>query len=287
MKYSGLYFIPAPTNAPEASTTVLNALINNIESKFDDAARQNPWGLVHRLLRSVVSPSAPPSQQTPNLQHVLQLSYLSTSRTYCYIHPSPPTTQVAASVQVKNEPTSQAPTPLPQPAQSSTTAGAEKGTIISIPVAQSDAHMALLVNQLSSLWAFRHAMSLQNGITYNIGQFIINLGELKASRQGTTSMSNASTAGVAVCISTVADSEEDQLDDSGYASLNGDADAEVEVDVSASQTAVRSLWDALKTGIEFGKTEPREYFMAPEVLKGEKQREAVVRMWCELLRMRG
>ncbi|KAF2270101.1 hypothetical protein CC78DRAFT_611766 [Lojkania enalia] len=277
MKYSGLYHIPIAHNTPEASTTVLNALIHSIETKFDLAVRQLPWSLTHRLLRSV----PPPTAQSPlpqSYQHILQLSYLNPSQTYCYIHPfSAIHPSHPANPQIKPDPS---PSTTQQPQ-----ASAAPGTIISIPVSQSEAHIGFLVNQLSPLWAFRHALNVVNGPAYATGQFVIHLGDLRASRPGSASVT--STSGIVVCISTAIeddDDDDDDLRDSGYMSLDGEV--EEEIDLGEAQAQIRALWIMLKEGVEFGKAEPREYMMSKELVKGEREKEAVVRMWCELLRLR-
>ncbi|KAF2187278.1 hypothetical protein K469DRAFT_685808 [Zopfia rhizophila CBS 207.26] len=278
MKFSGLYYIPTHASPSDASTTLLSSLISNIESRYENYTRQPNWTLSHRLLRSVPPPqaSAPPNQLAPlSYQHVLHLSYLSASKTYCYIQPSvPPQTP-----RIKSEPGSQSQSQSltvkvqPSPA----------GALIAIPSSQTESHLSLLINQFSPLWAYRQTLSIPNGIAYSIGEFTIFLGDLRLSRSGTASSSNTTSPGTVVCISTsVADGEEEMNEDSASVVADPD-DLAQEVDQTAK--TVRDFWDSIKKGIEFGKVEMKEVMMDKLAFKDEG--EGIVRMWCEVLRLRG
>jgi hypothetical protein len=101
-----------------------------------------------------------------------------------------------------------------------------------------------------------------------------------------------SSPGIVVCITTVVgtDSSEDGLD-SGYTSMeNGtamDVDEE-EPDFEFAQTIIRDCWSKIKEGRDLGRSEVRDFMMAPVATsKKEQEREAAVRMWCDALRMRG
>lgn len=100
-------------------------------------------------------------------------------------------------------------------------------------------------------------------------------------------MANTTSAGIVVCITTTIDNNDDEdFGDSGYMSVDGMVQDE-NVDLSESEAAVRALWSTLKDGVKFEKAEPREYLMVKEQLKGEGEKESMVRMWCELFRNRG
>jgi len=64
-------------------------------------------------------------------------------------------------------------------------------------------------------------------------------------------------------------------------------DAE-EVDIQYAQAVVRDCWSRIKNGRDLGRSEIREVMMASTTTnkKGQEQ-EAMVRMWCDALRMRG
>ncbi|KAF2477459.1 uncharacterized protein BDR25DRAFT_299390 [Lindgomyces ingoldianus] len=302
MKYSGLWFIPSPINAADASTKNFTALINNIEAQFDFATRQSPWALSHRLLRSI-----PPPSQPPSYQHILQLSHLSQGKAYCYIQPFIPPTQTPQHTQIKSEPNSQSqastPAPTQQFSQSSTLSlsltPAASGSIIAIPSSQSDSHISFLCNQFSPLWGFRQALQIPNGMTYTAGQFIIHVGEIRASRAGAASASSTTSPGVVVCVTAVYEDELKDIqnkdyhnqdpDDLGFTFLDGgsqDTTTE-EVDWTDFECKVRAAWDVVKLGLDFGKVEVREVMMAKERPNAEGEIEATVRMWCEVLRLRG
>ncbi|KAF2875061.1 mediator complex, subunit Med20 [Massariosphaeria phaeospora] len=303
MKYSGLYFISNPGTSLDASLHVVNSLVNGLESHFPFATRQNPWSLIHRLLRSVPPPAAKPDAGNAPLpalthQHVLGLSYLSQSQTYCYIQTSTstPSSQPPHNQVVKGEPVSRAATP--QPAHDAASSASSPGTIISIPTAQSESHIALLATHLSALWTFRQTLQIPQGITYHVGQFVIRVGEIRASRSGAQSGSVLS-PGVVCCITTVAGTSDD-IDgegyetefDSGHTSVTEDGrmedeDEDENVDLDDAEKLIRGFWETLREGMDFGRAEVREVMMGKHGLKGNGQKEAVVRMWGEVLKLRG
>jgi hypothetical protein len=66
--------------------------------------------------------------------------------------------------------------------------------------------------------------------------------------------------------------------------LSADEDT---VDLEERQSEVRAVWTLIKSGIEFGKAEVREVMMGQEGVKEDAEKEAIVRMWCDVLRLRG
>ncbi|KAF2652174.1 hypothetical protein K491DRAFT_664286 [Lophiostoma macrostomum CBS 122681] len=280
MKYSGLYFIPAHANASEASSTIFHSLTESIERQFSTTSPQNFWTLQHRLLRSNAASNATPAPIKPE--------------------PTNPS--------IKPEPTSAAPTPTanPQPSTSSdkliSITPQSQGTLITIPSAQTESHFAFLTNKLSPLWQFRHALQIPHGVVYNIGQFTIHMGEMKANRPSGSGGSGNLSPGVVVCVSTEIGEGSDgdvRMGNDGYMALNGDAmegirgdgedrEGEEEVDVSDAEDLIRDVWRTMRTDIDFGKAEVREVMLGKEGVNETQQSEAtVVRMWCEVLRLRG
>jgi hypothetical protein len=163
--------------------------------------------------------------------------------------------------------------------------------VTSIPAAQFDARALLLRHQLAALWTPRHTLSVQNGACYAGGLFTIYIGEVRALREGQGG--GVSSPGVVVCISTTAGGAEDDEQGDGAGGQNG-----VEpVDYEPAQAAIRNLWGSIRAGRDLGRGEVKEVFMAPsDTRPGEVTSEkdgntdetnAMVRMWCEVLRLRG
>jgi hypothetical protein len=168
---------------------------------------------------------------------------------------------------------------------------AQQETITSIPLRQQDAHASVLRYQCSALWTPRHILAVREGTSYSGGLCTIQIGELRATREGPQSGA-VSSPGVVVCISTTLGAEDvDSNIDSGYGTAeNGtamDVDEE-EVDMEYAQAVVRDCWSKIKDGRDLGRSEVREVTMAPITLGNKDQeQEAMVRMWCDALRMRG
>lgn len=156
------------------------------------------------------------------------------------------------------------------------------GNVAVIPAIQQDAHALLLRNQLAALWSPRHTLSVQQGVTYTAGMFTVQIGELRALREGSQGQ-GMSSPGVVVCIGTVAGSETIDTDD---AVVNG-ADEKEDVDFEFAQAAVRELWGKIREGRDLGRAEVREVFMLPKDGGPTEEKDAMVRMWCEVLRLRG
>jgi hypothetical protein len=100
-----------------------------------------------------------------------------------------------------------------------------------------------------------------------------------------------------VCISTSLGAEDEDNSNnnnniaSGYATTENGTAMEVdeeEVDVEYAQAVVRDCWSKIKDGRDLGRSEVREVMMAPVTTNNKGQEhEAMVRMWCDALRMRG
>lgn len=243
----------------------MNTLIQGIETSFQNATRQQtPWSLSYRAFRDTI----PPGYQSPagadgkpkpyahSYQHLLHLSSLSPNRTYVYAQPL-----------------------------------AQQETIASIPLRQQDTHASILRNQSSALWTPRHVLAVREGTAYSGGICTIQIGELRATREGPQSGA-ISSPGVVVCISTALGAEDaDGNMQSGYDSVENGTAMDVdddEVDIEYAQTVVRDCWSKIKDGRDLGRSEVKEVMMAPVTTnrKGQEQ-EAMVRMWCDALRMRG
>ena len=161
----------------------------------------------------------------------------------------------------------------------------------SIPLRQQDAHASVLRYQCSALWTPRHILAVREGASYSGGLCSIQIGELRATREGPQSGA-ISSPGVVVCISTTLGAEDtDGNMDSGYGTMENGAAMQVDeedLDIEYAQAVVRDCWSRIKDGRDLGRSEIREVMMASTTTnkKGQEQ-EAAVRMWCDALRMRG
>ncbi|KAH6877881.1 hypothetical protein BKA58DRAFT_376115 [Alternaria rosae] len=265
MKYSGLYFVSNPSTTIDASLAIVNTLIQGIETSFQSTTRQQtPWSLSYRAFRDTIPPGyqAPagadgkPEPYAHSYQHLLHLSSLSPNRTYVFAQPL-----------------------------------AQQETMTSIPLRQQDAHASVLRYQCSALWTPRHILAVREGASYSGGLCSIQIGELRATREGPQSGA-ISSPGVVVCISTTLGAEDtDGNMNSGYGTMENGTAMEVdeeEVDIEYAQAVVRDCWSRIKDGRDLGRSEIREVMMASNTTskKGQEQ-EATVRMWCDALRMRG
>jgi hypothetical protein len=142
----------------------------------------------------------------------------------------------------------------------------------------------LLRHQFTALWQPRHILSLQQGTTLNAGLCTVQLGELRWTREGPQS-AGVQSPGVLICISTTigADASEDPLE-AGSAALE---DGEDQLDFVYAQAVIRDCWGKIKNNLNLGKSEIRVVMMAQEKMTATQEKEAAVRMWCEILRMRG
>ncbi|EUC44903.1 hypothetical protein COCMIDRAFT_5856 [Bipolaris oryzae ATCC 44560] len=265
MKYSGLYFISNPSTSVEAALSTITTLTQSIESTFQTATRQQPWSLSYRAFRDVIPPGytpptgadGKPAPYPHSYQHMLHLSTLAPTRTYIYAQPA-----------------------------------AQPATTASIPLRQQEAHASMLRNQSSALWAQRHVFSVRDGTTYTAGLCTIQLGELRATREGPQSGAMLS-PGIILCITTLVGAEDaDEGPDAAYAAVeNGaplDAVEQGDVDFEYAQKVIRECWGRIKEGRDLGRSEVREFMMAARVeVKRELQRDQAVHMWCDALRIRG
>ncbi|KAF2624787.1 hypothetical protein BU25DRAFT_413329 [Macroventuria anomochaeta] len=256
MEYSGLYFIPTPTAQPADSSTTASTLISSLETHFHTLTRSTPWALTYRLFRdtpprSFSDLSGDPTPFAHTYQHFLTHTSLSQNR--AYIHFAPPPNSNKGS-----------------------------GSVAAIPAQQSDAQALLLRTQLAALWSPRHTLSVQNGATYTGGSFTVQIGEVRALREAQGG--GVSSPGVVVCISTIAGGEESDTAGNGTG-LNGNG--EEKLDFGFVQATIREFWGKIKEGRDLGRAEVREAFMVPKEGGRSEEKDAVVRMWCDVLRLRG
>jgi hypothetical protein len=254
-----LYFINNPTTALDTSLGIVSSLVQSIETTFPTATRQGPWSLQYRVFRDTIPPGTTsvdaegkPKAFAHALKHLLHLSNLDQHQAYI-CNQSPTTTAV----------------------------------VTGIPLHQQEAHATLVRHQFAALWQLRHVLSLQQGGIYSAGLCTIQLGELRSIREGPQS-GGIPSPGVVVCISTVVGSDSDEEVDTGSDSQAigiGSSDDEA-VDFDYAEAIIRDCWNKIKGNRDLKKSDIREVMMTQEYVKGIKEKEAAVRMWCEVLRLR-
>ncbi|CBX97512.1 hypothetical protein LEMA_P106430.1 [Plenodomus lingam JN3] len=243
----------------DASLTIVNALVQAIETQFPSIRRDAPWSLNYRAFREANAPKDPPpmvpdaegnpARQPPvhAYQHLLHHSSLDQNRTFICI-------QNASS----------------------------QATVTSIPLQQQDAHVFTMRQYMAALWAPRHTLTVQQGVTYSAGMFTIHLAELRATREGPQSGAIQS-PGVVCCISMSVG-----LSDSDDEGGNMTAAMEEQVDFESTQQMIRACWNMIRSGRDIGRSEVQETMMAPTLTSHkERGRESAVRLWCDVLRLRG
>lgn len=63
---------------------------------------------------------------------------------------------------------------------------------------------------------------------------------------------------------------------------------EEDIDFDYAQTIIRETWKNIAQGRDLGRAEAaREVMMESQYVKGDREKDAAVRMWCETLRLRG
>ncbi|KAJ4325397.1 hypothetical protein N0V94_000739 [Neodidymelliopsis sp. IMI 364377] len=248
MKYSGLYFIPTPSAQSTDSNATLTTLISSLETTFHTLTRSTPWSLTYRLFRdtpprdtSSASNSEAPAPFTHTYQHFLHQTSLSQNRTYVHVAP---------------------------PANKGT------GSVAAIPASQSDAQALLLRNQLAALWQPRHMLSVQQGATYTGGLFTVQIGEVRALREGQGA--GVSSPGVVVCVSTIAGAGGVNGVTGGVQNGDDDSLVEEEVDFEFAQATIREFWGKIKAGRDLGRLEVREVLMLPKEGESREEKDAAL-----------
>jgi hypothetical protein len=90
----------------------------------------------------------------------------------------------------------------------------------------------------------------------------------------------------------IEDEEDVEMRDSGYTSFS-DSQEEESADLSGAEEVIRGCWRTISLGLDFGKTEVREVMMGKGGEEGKSEggkdraEEAIVSMWCDVLKLRG
>lgn len=252
LMHGSVYYIPNQGAQLSASLDYVKAIVAGIESSFPRADKAGTWALTHRMLRDNPPYSETAQSDYPHAyQHLLHVSTISPDRTYNLI---------------------QHPTPAGQDGSS----GTPQVAIASLPLSQGDAHANFLANQMPLLWTPQRMLDVANGKTFQTGDFLIYVGELRSRRQAQTG--NQASPAVVVCVSTHAGGPDD--DDTSSSPPDENA-----IDFEYAQASIRELWNTIKKDITFGRAEVREHMQPAQTFgrSEEQNREAVARMWCEAL----
>jgi hypothetical protein len=251
-----LYYVNNPSTTLDASLNIVTSLVQGIETSYQTASQQAPWSLQYRMFRDTIPPRHVPAMDAEGkplpfahtLQHHLYLSSLDQNRTYTCIQPPSGTNTVSA-----------------------------------IPLNQQEPYALLLRHQYSALWQPRHVLSLQQGTSYTAGLCTIQVGELRSIKEGPQS-AGIQSPGVLVCISTVIG--EDESEDSEGLANSVPSDEEEPLDLEYAQALIRDCWGQIKSNRDLGKSEVKEVMMALDSSKS-REKDMAVRMWCDVLRLRG
>jgi len=251
-----IYYITNPGGQLPVAQEQVKAIGDAIESLWMIAIRsQSSWSLNHRLFRQVppdgrADDTRPP--QAYSYQHLLHVSHVTPDRTAIVI---------------------QSPS---QPATSG------KPTVVSIPLGHTDAHSAMLVNQMALLWVPQRIVEVVKGKAYTFpkSDMEIRFGELRARRQGpqTTSITSP---GIVLDISLPAGIVDDGRGDTD---LNMDS----KLDFDVVQESIRGAWRALKERLVLGRSEVREVMQLTKDVDGKDElaHEVQLSLWCEALSVR-
>lgn len=168
--------------------------------------------------------------------------------------------------------------PAPPSTQTNGNSGQVLGPVTGIPTRQQDAYVHQLLHQGAALWDRRHILGVVNGVAFEGGAVRVLVGELRSQREGAGSVGSS---GVVACISTGAGSSSTASSNSEVGSV-ANAAAE-KIDVEFAKAVIRDIWGKIKAGRDLGKGEVKEVWMQGE----EMNQSAAVRMWCEILKLRG
>lgn len=252
MQYSGLFLVNNPSTSLDASLNTVSALIQGIEANFPSIRRETPWSLSYRSFRDTTPPKYQPSKDADGKPQPHAHAYQ-----HLLHHSSLDQNRTFICIQ-----------PVSAPA-----------AITSISLQQQDAHILTIRQYMTALWSPRHTLTVQQGATFSGGMFTIHIGELRAIREGPQSGAIQS-PGVVVCISMMVGGPDEEAGDS--------APAEGEIDFDFAQDMIRQCWNMIKSGRDIGRFEIQEAMMAPTLTTHrEREREAAVRLWCDVLRLRG
>lgn len=85
-----------------------------------------------------------------------------------------------------------------------------------------------------------------------------------------------------MCISTIVGGEDEDTTTNSGANGGGE-----DMDFEYAQATIREFWGRMREGKDFGKSEVKEVLMVPKNGGRKEEQDAVVRMWCDILRLRG
>ncbi|KAL9583521.1 MAG: hypothetical protein Q9212_002661 [Teloschistes hypoglaucus] len=153
MSTTVLYFLPTTS----ADTSPLPRVISRLTTIYNPSLLPN-WTLKQRLFRSTAVSSGDPTATKPRDSRCLQIISL----------PGHPRDSYAVI------------NPAEQPAATEGPPATGAATVISIPTGPStDELNQLLLTRLGSLWQPRQSYSVADGLSYQVGDFRIRVGEVR------------------------------------------------------------------------------------------------------------
>ncbi|KAI9795630.1 MAG: hypothetical protein M1835_005415 [Candelina submexicana] len=245
MTVTGVYFIPDSAGAPT---------LENIKDKLIKRYQPQPqarWTLEHRLMRETV-PSNVTEDNNPRALRYLQILSLSHHEGKSYLNISAPQSQTGAQ--------STASTPMPDGGNDQVQAA----TMVTVPQGQTVELVQLMATKMGPLWTQRQTLHVSNGLSYDLQDFKVRLGEVKQGQ-------NAILKGVIA--------ELEWLAGSGSHTWGKQKDAETD-DWETGELIIRALWEGLDI------PGSRETIRVPGVGQEQGKGMDVARQYCEILRLR-
>jgi len=197
------------------------------------------WTLDHNLLRSVTDAKAP-----QRYQHLLHLSHhLDTA----FVRVASPASDGAST-------------------HSST---------VSIPRDQLESLYSLLCSKFQALWTPRATLQVSSGYAYDLGEFIIRLGELRQAGNP------PQPRGVVVAITSKEAADDGAASSSLDEAVSMRKEALTQEDYETTQALIQDLW------LKFGDTQAKQFTSSIPSADSLVHDFEEVKIWCDLLRLRG
>ncbi|KAF2751145.1 hypothetical protein M011DRAFT_102610 [Sporormia fimetaria CBS 119925] len=249
MHHSSIFFVPTPTGNPDATAKTLATLTESLTSHPAAYPQDTPLTLHYRLLRSTPTDPPKPPETLPQ-HHLLSLSSISPEKTFCHVQ----------------KPTSESNNTSP--------------TIIAIPVSSLDSHASFLTGPMGALWTPGHSIKA-TGETYILGETTIQLAALTQQRGDASHGAQTLSPGVVVCIGM-------QNEDVDPEDIIGDEASMKRELADGGKAQIRALWDQFFSECAgVNKNEVKEVNIGIEGMSEKTTRNALIKMWCEVLKLRG
>ncbi|KAJ6127340.1 Mediator complex subunit Med20 [Penicillium sp. IBT 18751x] len=167
MPITGVYFIPAHPN----TTTALPALTERLRTAYpeQDLVPIGRWALEHKLMRD--TPGLLPQSGKSTKPRYMQFLSLSHYPMHGFIYTSEPETPHPAA--------SQTPASSATPRGSGGHAGESSMVMTVVPPSSYPTLFQHFVYAAQPFWAHRLTMSVPGGVVYEVGDFIVRMGDVR------------------------------------------------------------------------------------------------------------